>query len=378
MLIAVFKQPLRPHSLEIHHYRIFHSLIVRNMSGAVSYAAAVSTPNGSVRQPQIQARACSFDDTRSSLGDQKPAKPQRPGAGIRSKTSFRGWTGKKTQESSKFEKSAVQYHPRTSREEQRPNTGKYHARTSREEHRPNTEGAEDDVYVLTLKLTESLEKPMNEMRQQYFPTKLNRTPAHLTLFHALPHSQMEVMEQGLTQLASSTTPFSVTTGGPFRMKKGVGVNVDEGYQTMKSVHGQLKNSWFSFLSEQDAGGFRPHWTVMNKVDEEKEVDAALHAVRQTLSQRMIEGHAVGLTLWKYDRGNWLWAKEFAFGETQRPLSRRQTSASPSGHLSPPADTHGSPGGAPNRRPGLMKRGSSVVDAWRSMSFLRRTSSSQNP
>ena len=211
---------------------------------------------------------------------------------------------------------------------------------------------------------------MNEMRQQYFPKRLNRTPAHLTLFHALPHSEMEAMEQGLTQLASSTTPFTVTTGGPFRMKKGLGVNVDEGYKTMKSVHGQLKSQWLSFLSQQDAGGFRPHWTVMNKVDEEKEVEAALHAVRQTLSQRMIEGQAVGLALWKYDRGNWLWAKDFAFGESQRPLSK-------SGHLSPPADTHGSPGGAPNRRPGPMKRGSSVAEAWRSMSFLRRTSSSQN-
>ncbi|KAF2830578.1 hypothetical protein CC86DRAFT_391462 [Ophiobolus disseminans] len=284
------------------------------MSGGLSYAAAVSTPNGTVRQPQIQAKHLSDPDLRSSFESQKsvkPQKPQRPGAGIRSKTSFRGWSSKKDREAEKYERGAVQ-------EVQ-------YQRVTRAEHEPNTGGSEDHVYVLTLKLEDSLADPMNKIRDQYFPRRLNRTGAHLTLFHALPHSQIEQLNNGLSQLASSTKPFQVTTGGPFRMRLGVGVNVDAGYQNMKDVHSELKSQWMPFLSEQDQGRFRPHWTVMNKVNEEEEVEHALSAVRKELSQSTKEGQAIGLELWKYDRGNWIFASEYAFGDVKKTSSRPQTS-----------------------------------------------------
>lgn len=241
---------------------------------------------------------------------------------------------------------------------------------TRTEHQPNTDGNEEHVYVLTIKLEDSLSGPMNEMRQKHFPRRLNKTPAHLTLFHALPHSQVKEIEQGLLQLSASTTPFHVTTGGPFRMRKGVGVNVDAGYRDMKEVHSQLRGQWVSFLSEQDQGGFRPHWTVMNKVDEEEEVEQALGAVRRELSRSAKEGQAVGLELWRYDRGNWIWANEYPFG-----LSRQVSSKSGSGGASPSfkngsASSPASESG-PTKRPG-MKRGSSVADAWRSLSFRRKS------
>jgi mannose-1-phosphate guanylyltransferase len=333
-------------------------LTLRNMSGGLSYAAAVSTPNGSVRQPQIQSRTCSDPDMRASFESQqlKPpqTKPQRPGAGIRSKTSFRGWTSKKGRDAENHERGAVQ-------EVQ-------HGFVPRVEHTPNTGAAEEHVYVLTMKLEDSLSEPMNAMRRQYFPKRLNRTPAHLTLFHALPHSHLEAIEQGLYHLATGTKPFDVTTGGPFRMRKGVGVNVDAGYQNMKEVHGQLKSQWMPFLSEQDQGGFRPHWTVMNKVDEEQEVEHALSAVRKELSQSTKEGRALGLELWRYDRGNWIWANEYSFGTAKQASSQNEGASPPSKNES---DGLHPPGSVPGKRPG-MKRGNSVVDAWRSMSFRRKS------
>ena len=348
MLIAALRQPRNT---------CLRSFAIRKMSGGVSYAAAVSTPNGTLRQPQIQARNLSDPDLRSSFESQKsptkPQKPQRPGAGIRSRTSFRGWTSKKDREAETYGRGAVQ-------EVQ-------HQHVTRTEHQPNTHGAEEHVYVLTLKLEDSLAKPMNQMRDQYFPRRLNRTGAHLTLFHALPHSQIEELEQDLSQLASNTKPFHVTTGGPFRMRMGVGVNVDAGYQMMKDVHSQLKAQWMPFLSEQDQGGFRPHWTVMNKVDEEKEVEHALNAVKKELSQSTKEGQAIGLELWKYDRGNWIFANEYTFGDAGKGISRTQTAGS-TGKSSPSVDQ--APGSGA-KRPG-MKRGNSVVDAWRSMSFRRRS------
>jgi mannose-1-phosphate guanylyltransferase len=331
---------------------------IRAMSGGVSYAAAVSTPNGALRQPQIQSRACSDPDMQSSFKSQaakKPqTKPQRPGAGIRAKTSFRGWTSNKNREAENDGKGAVQ--------EVR------NGFVTRAEHQPNTGGTEEHVYVLTMKLEDSLSVPMNNLRQQYFPRRLNRTPAHLTLFHALPHSHIEALEHSLTQVSTETEPFHVTTGGPFRMRKGVGVNVDAGYQDMKHVHSQLRSQWMPFLSEQDQGGFRPHWTVMNKVDEETEVEHALDAVRKELSHKTKEGRAVGLELWRYDRGNWLWANEYPFGSCKRmPTTDGRSPSSKNGFSGEQV-----PGSGPGKRPGMSKRGSSVADAWRSMSFRRKS------
>ncbi|KAF2812506.1 uncharacterized protein BDZ99DRAFT_474662 [Mytilinidion resinicola] len=53
---------------------------------------------------------------------------------------------------------------------------------------PNTTSPEDHVYVLTLLTSPSLSTPLNALRECHFPRHLNRTAAHLTLFHALPHS----------------------------------------------------------------------------------------------------------------------------------------------------------------------------------------------
>lgn len=324
-----------------------------NMSSSVSYAAAISTPNGALRQPQIQSKQCSDPDLRSSFESETAKKPpQRPGAGIRSKTSFRGWTTKKGRENGNVqERGPIQ-------------EVQQNGYVTREEHRPNTGAEEEHVYVLTMKLEDSLSVPMNDLRRQYFPKRINRTPAHLTLFHALPHSHMDALDQGLYHLASGTKPFLVTTGGPFRMRKGVGVNVDAGYKELKQVHSQLQSQWMSFLSEQDQSGFRPHWTVMNKVDEEEVVEHALGAVRQELSQNTKEGRAIGLDLWKYERGNWIWTKEYNFG------TKNAASTSPSSKNDSSGDKSSAEG--PAKRPGMGKRGSSVAEAWRSMSFRRKS------
>lgn len=190
-------------------------------------------------------------------------------------------------------------------------------RLPRIEHMPNTEQEEERVYVLTVKTTESLALPMNEFRERYFPRRLNRTPAHLTLFHALPHSQLIVLDQVLAQTSSNIGPFHISAGKPFRMRRGVGINVGQGYRTTKEVHERLRSQWLDFLSEQDAGGFRPHWTAMNKVNDEEKVDSAFKNIQTALMATSREGQALGLVLWNYNGGNWELAKEYLFGDAKR-------------------------------------------------------------
>ncbi|CZS93517.1 uncharacterized protein RAG0_03789 [Rhynchosporium agropyri] len=182
----------------------------------------------------------------------------------------------------------------------------------RKEHRPNTEAEGELVYVLTFQLTESLAKPMNSMRERHFPKQLNRTPAHLTLFHALLHSQIAGIEGALSRVSADTKPFFISSGKPFRMRLGIGINVGKGFNRMKQVHEDLRSQWMPHLSEQDKGRWTPHWTIMNKVNEEKKVNEAFQAVEEKIVQNVLEGQAVGLDLWRYDRGAWILAKEYKF------------------------------------------------------------------
>ncbi|CZT48571.1 uncharacterized protein RSE6_09288 [Rhynchosporium secalis] len=131
-------------------------------------------------------------------------------------------------------------------------------------------------------LTESLAKPMNSMRERHFPKQLNRTPAHLTLFHALPHSQIAGIEGALSRVSADTKPFFISSGKPFRMRLGIGINVGTGFNRMKQVHGDLRSQWMPHLSEQDKGRWTPHWTIMNKVNEEKKVNEAFQAVEEEI------------------------------------------------------------------------------------------------
>ncbi|KAF2739736.1 hypothetical protein EJ04DRAFT_409214, partial [Polyplosphaeria fusca] len=178
--------------------------------------------------------------------------------------------------------------------------------------KPNTQQDEVHVYVLTLKLTASIAIPMNEMREVYFPPHLNRIPAHLTLFHALPHSQLSAIEAYLDTIASHAKPFTVSTGVPFRMGRGVGIGLSSGGRECVALHDALRDKWVQWLSDQDRGGWKPHWTVMNKETDEKKVKDAFNSIRRDLFENEYAGSATGLDLWRYDGGGWQWTKNFKF------------------------------------------------------------------
>lgn len=103
---------------------------------------------------------------------------------------------------------------------------------------------------------------------------------------------------------------------PFRMKKGIAISVpkQQGGEKAQEVHGALLRAWEGegWLSEQDSGGMRVHYTIMNKVDGEGEVARAMEEVSG--SWKGDWGTAVGVGLWRYERGYWEWERGFEFGE----------------------------------------------------------------
>lgn len=282
--------------------RSYFREVLRRMSGSVTYAAAVGTPNSARQQPQSQARVNSAFDNPVSVNERN-AKPQGPGVSNEPKPRSRRSISKRV-EQNPYTHLGPADETRNTKQIPRP------------EHKPNTEKGEELVYVLTLKITKNVSQPINALREKYFPKHLNRTPAHLTLFHALPHSQLSSLEASLLQLSTTTEPFPVSPGRAFRMRRGIGVNVELGFKELTYLHGQLQSQWGRFLSEQDAeGGFRPHWTVMNKVNDQGLVGDAFEAAGRELAEGKRNGEAVGVELWRYKRGRWEWDREYAFGKS---------------------------------------------------------------
>lgn len=185
------------------------------------------------------------------------------------------------------------------------------------EHQPHSSIPDDALYVVTLLTDKPHHARLTSLRKRYFPPHLNKLSAHLTLFHALPGAQLEpTIIPDLKRLAQQTAPFQIRATGPFRMKKGFGIGLarnEAGYQTAQEVHRMLQASWKreEWLSEQDAQeGWRGHYTIMNKVDDEIEVSRAFQEVKKGWEDDI--GTVEGLGLWRYEKGWWKWERRFDF------------------------------------------------------------------
>ncbi|KAF1950956.1 hypothetical protein CC80DRAFT_220579 [Byssothecium circinans] len=165
----------------------------------------------------------------------------------------------------------------------------------------------------------------NQKESEYFPSHLNKAPAHITLFHALPHSKLPTIDADIATLAASTRPYHISTGRPFRMRKGVAVLLGAGNEQTESLRQELLFKWTGgqssadnkneiWLSKQDARtAGQPHWTVMNKVDEEKKVKKTFGELRRRLCAESEHGKVVGFVLWEYKvGGEWEPVKEYWF------------------------------------------------------------------
>ncbi|KAK6436804.1 hypothetical protein LTR95_007005 [Oleoguttula sp. CCFEE 5521] len=186
-------------------------------------------------------------------------------------------------------------------------------------HLPKTQSKDEDVYILTLATDVRHHEAMTALRNQYFPKKLNKLAAHLTLFHALPGSLLESnIIPHIERTAARTKQFQVHAAKPFRMTHGFAISVPkaEGGAAAQSVHAELQQKWTEdgFLSEQDQGGCRAHYTIMNKVDKENEVAKAFEEVSERWKGDW--GVVEGLRLWRYERGWWKFQRKFEFAKEQ--------------------------------------------------------------
>ncbi|KAL8716224.1 MAG: hypothetical protein Q9220_000129 [cf. Caloplaca sp. 1 TL-2023] len=189
-----------------------------------------------------------------------------------------------------------------------PPVGSYTAEeyTRRADHTPQTAHTESETYILTLTTDPAHHKAVTALRQKHFPPRLNKLSAHIALFRALPGSELAIIKPAIEDLVHQSHPFPISTGKPFRLSHGVGLEAH--VEPAKQIYDTLKRQWAGFLSKQDQS-FKPHYTIQNKA-EEGVPEKTIEEVRQSFPGS--GGMVTGLSLYLYDRGFWRMEKTYPF------------------------------------------------------------------
>jgi hypothetical protein len=103
---------------------------------------------------------------------------------------------------------------------------------------------------------------LNGLRRAHYLADRNLVPAHLTVFHALPPSAEAEIRYTLSRYSSEKPPRA-TIEGVLNLGSGVAFRVVS--SDLDRIRRELSGHFQGLLGAQDAGGWRPHVTIQNKV-----------------------------------------------------------------------------------------------------------------
>jgi hypothetical protein len=169
--------------------------------------------------------------------------------------------------------------------------------------------------IVSLKFDDRTFAVLNALRQHYFPPTRNVVPAHITLFHALPGAQEQLINHTLHRHCAAMPVLQISFSAVRSLGRGVAIDVNcPGLITLRR---HLATAWSALLGEQDRRAYRPHVTIQNKVTpaETKRVYEHLSATWSPF-----DGQGEGLAVWRYVGGPWELVDEFTFpSRTPPPL-----------------------------------------------------------
>lgn len=137
------------------------------------------------------------------------------------------------------------------------------------------------------------------LRRAHYPPALNRVPAHISLFHQLPGSELDAVIARLRLSAHEHPAPEVEVVGFRSLGRGVALTLRS--TGLSSLHADLAEAWEPLLIPQDRHRFAGHVTIQNKATPE--------AARATLAA-LTDGFApwrfrvIGIDIWRYLDGPW--------------------------------------------------------------------------
>ena len=166
---------------------------------------------------------------------------------------------------------------------------------------------DDPPFLITLGFDPTSFDRLDELRRRYFPAERNQVPAHLSMFHQLPGSESDAIDDELARVARSHPPIVMQFTNPKPTGHGVMLAVQA--PGLAGLRGELAKTFARHLTPQDRQPYQPHVMIMNKADR-VEAERALLEVRSTWSPW--SGIGDRLILWRYLGGPWDEAASYPF------------------------------------------------------------------
>ncbi len=137
------------------------------------------------------------------------------------------------------------------------------------------------------------------LRREHFPRERNVLAAHLTLFHHLPPSALDELKRRLNGATRGVRAPAARASGLMSLGRGVAIRIES--PGLTEIRRELCLAFAGLLTPQDAGGWRPHVTIQNKVAPSL-AKLLLTALGKEFQPRDVE--IAGLAAWYYRGGPW--------------------------------------------------------------------------
>lgn len=153
--------------------------------------------------------------------------------------------------------------------------------------------------IVTALLGRSDQAALDALRREHYPPERNILPAHLTLFHHLPPSVEGELRHRLTAATRGVRAPAAKAAGLMSLGRGVAVKIES--PGLAAIRHELADAFTGLLMPQDAGSWRPHVTIQNKVAPSM-AKLLLGALGKEFRPRELE--IAGLATWWYRDGPW--------------------------------------------------------------------------
>lgn len=181
---------------------------------------------------------------------------------------------------------------------------------------PTPIAPEDDApLIITADLDDASFAYLDDLRMRYFPARLNKVPAHVSLFHHLPCTALRTVTEAVANLCAEREGFDLRPTKPRFLGRGVALAYES--SELLACHGALARQWAPWLTAQDRQPFRPHVTIQNKVPP-NEARALYERIRMIEPQTC---RVEGIRIWRYLGGPWAHVSTIRFGGQPQPDSR---------------------------------------------------------
>jgi hypothetical protein len=139
----------------------------------------------------------------------------------------------------------------------------------------------------------------NSLRREHYPPERNTVDAHLTLFHQLPPSAADELKHRLSQQVRGVRAPRAKVTGLIALGGGTAYRIEA--PELVAIREGLVEAFRGLLTPQDAGRWRPHVTIQNKVTPSL-AKTVIAALARDFQPREVE--IAGLASWWYRGGPW--------------------------------------------------------------------------